>query len=175
VTVTWQPAAPTPPVNTAYHVYEVDGPSQTLLTPKPVAEDQYADSRMTWGATRCYSVRAIETVDALTVESEASPPACVMLADTFPPAAPKGLQAVATEGVINLIWDANTEADLDGYILLRGPAPGDELVPITTALIRETAFQDRVPPGQRFVYALQAVDRSGNLSPFSVRTEESAR
>ena len=67
------------------------------------------------------------------------------------------------------------EADLDGYILLRGPAPGDELIPIGGALIRETAFQDRVPSGQRFVYALQAVDRFGNLSPFSARIEETAR
>jgi hypothetical protein len=85
------------------------------------------------------------------------------------------LRAVASEGIINLIWDANVEADLDGYFLLRGPAPGDELIPITTTAMRETAFEDRVPPGTRFVYAVQAVDRSGNLSPLSGRIEETAR
>jgi hypothetical protein len=74
-----------------------------------------------------------------------------------------------------LIWDANAEADLDGYFLLRGPAPGDELIPISTTAMRETAFEDRVPPGMRFVYAVQAVDRSGNLSPVSGRIEETAR
>ena len=98
------------------------------LTKTPIAETQYTDTRLTWGATRCYAVRSVETVDALTVESEATPPSCVTLADTFPPAAPKGLQAVATEGVINLIWDPNAETDLDGYILLRAVSPGDELV-----------------------------------------------
>jgi hypothetical protein len=77
--------------------------------------------------------------------------------------------------VINLIWDANTEPDLDGYVLLRAPAPGDELIPVTTALVRETAFADMVPPGMRYVYALQAVDRSGNLSAISAPTEETAR
>ncbi len=85
------------------------------------------------------------------------------------------MQAVATEGVINLIWDANTEADLDGYILLRAMAPGDELIPIMTSLLHETAYQDPVPAGVRFVYAIQAVDRAGNLSPISERVEEAAR
>jgi hypothetical protein len=175
VTVTWPPV-PSPETGAVtYNVYEVVEPSETRLTTKPVADAQYVDSRMTWGATRCYHVRSIAVVAALSVESEASPPACVSLVDHFPPAAPKGLQAVATEGLISLIWDANAEADLDGYILLRGPAPGDELIPVTTALIRETAFQDPVPSGQRYVYAVQAVDRSGNLSPISARTEETAR
>jgi hypothetical protein len=175
VTVSWPAVPPNPPTAVGYNVYEATEPTPTLLTPKPLADAQYLDSRMTWGATRCYHVRSVETIERLAVESDSSPAACVTLVDRFPPAAPKGLQAVATEGVINLIWDANTEADLDGYILLRGPAPGDELIPITGALIHETAFQDPVPSGQRLVYALQAVDRSGNLSPFSARIEETAR
>jgi len=179
VAVQWPPAAPetghVAGSEVGYHVYEVTGPSETPLTQTPLTESTYADSRMTWGATRCYSIRSVETVDALTVESEATEPVCVVLTDTFPPAAPRGLQAVASEGVINLIWDANTEPDLDGYHLLRGPVPGDELVPVTAAVIRETAFEDRVPSGMRYVYALQAVDRSGNVSPISERTEETAR
>ncbi len=179
VVVQWPPAAQEAEnvagFKVGYHVYEVTGPSETPLTKKPLVEPTYSDSRITWGATRCYRVRAVETVDALTVESEGTEPVCVVLTDRFPPAAPKGLQAVASEGVINLIWDANTEPDLDGYYLLRGPVPGDELVPVTTALIRETAFRDPVPSGMRFVYALQAVDRAGNLGPISVPTEETAR
>jgi fibronectin type 3 domain-containing protein len=159
----------------AYQVYEVSAASETQLTSSPTSETQYTDARMTWGATRCYAVRSVETVDRLAVESEATPPACVTLVDTFPPAAPKELQAVATEGVINLIWDANTEADLDGYILLRGAAPGGELAPIRPELIRETAFQDRVPAGVRYIYALEAVDKAGNASPPSERIEEAAR
>ena len=170
VTVTWPPG---PPV--AYHVYEVTGSSHTPLTKSPTSETQYADARMTWGATRCYAVRSVETVEALAVESEATPPACVTLVDMFPPAAPRGLQAVTTEGVINLIWDANTETDLDGYILLRAIAPGDELAPITPSPIRETAFQDRVPAGVRYAYALKAVDTAGNASEPSERIEETAR
>jgi hypothetical protein len=120
-------------------------------------------------------VRSVESADGLVVESERSEPGCVTLTDTFPPRPPTGLRAVASAGAINLIWDANAEADLEGYFLLRGPAPGDELIPISTTAMRETAFEDRVPPGMRFVYAVQAVDRSGNLSPLSGRIEETAR
>ena len=186
VTVTWPPGppglpgppgSPGPPVaSVAYHVYDVSESSQAQLTGSPTSEMQYTDARMmTWGATRCYAVRSVEIVDRLTVESETSPPSCVMLADRFSPAEPRGLQAVATEGAIHLIWDANAEADLDGYILLRAIAPGGELVPIRPSPIRETAFQDRVPAGVGYVYALKAVDKTGNASQPSERIEETAR
>jgi hypothetical protein len=130
---------------------------------------------MTWGTRRCYGVRAVVTIGALAVESDETAPVCVVLTDTFPPAAPKGLQAVASDGVINLIWDANTEADLDGYVLLRGIAPSVELTPVTPMPIHETAFQDHVPAGVRYVYAVTAVDKAGNVSAPSERTEETAR
>jgi hypothetical protein len=130
---------------------------------------------MTWGAKRCYGIRTVATLESLALESEISDAACVTLVDTFPPAPPKAPQAVATEGVISLIWDANTEADLEGYFLLRAVAPGDEMIPVMTAPIKETSFQDPVPPGMRYVYAIQAVDRAGNLSQMSPRTEETSR
>jgi len=175
VTVTWTPPSTAAALPLAYNVYEIALSGETRLTKAPLADPPYADMRMAWGATRCYGVRAVESADGLVVESERSEPACVTLTDTFPPGPPTGLRAVASEGIINLIWDANAEADLDGYFLLRGPAPGDELIPISTTAMRETAFEDRVPPGMRFVYAVQAVDRSGNLSPLSGRIEETAR
>jgi hypothetical protein len=175
VTVQWIAAGQNEVDDVGYHVYEVEGSSETRLTKEPTTEAQFADSRMVWGATRCYGVRSVETVGAFAVESEATEPACVTLTDTFPPAPPKGLQAVASEGAISLIWDANTEADLEGYFLLRAKVPDEELAPIMTSPIRETAFQDRVPSGARHVYGVQAVDRFGNRSAISERTEETAR
>jgi predicted small lipoprotein YifL len=170
IVLKWAPAP-----SGAYNVYEATGPSLSQLTKSPIAEAEYTDRRMTWGATRCYAIRSVETVGALAVESDATPPACVTLADTFPPAPPKGLQAVATEGLINLIWDPNTESDLDGYLLFRSNAPGGELAAITPTPIRETAFQDRVPSGVRYTYALKAVDKAGNASDLSERVDETAR
>jgi len=148
----------------------------TQLTKAPIEETRYTDSRMTWGANRCYVVRAVEIIDVLMVESGRTAPTCVMLVDTFPPAAPKGLQAVASgEGAINLIWDASPEADLDGYIVSRGAAPGGALAPITPAPIHGTTFSDSAQPGVRYIYVVQAVDKAGNASPPSAPVEETAR
>jgi hypothetical protein len=194
ITVTWRPSAtaavlqepasddllPTRPFGitpsrVAYHVYEKPQTGEeTLLTRSPVTQPQYSDSRLTWGATRCYVVRTVQIVDALSVESEASAPTCTKLVDTFPPAAPMGLNAVAAAGEINLIWDPNPEADLDGYIVLRGPTAA-MLMRITPMPIHDTTFHDTVPAGTRYVYAVQAVDKAGNTSSMSAPIEETAR
>ena len=80
--------------------------------------------------------------------------------------------------MINLIWDANVETDLAGYIVLRGEAPGDTLQPITKEPVTVTSYRDEsVRPGTRYVYAVVAVDRAvpRNNSPQSNRAEETAR
>jgi hypothetical protein len=120
-------------------------------------------------------VRALVTVDDVSVEGNESPVTCVMLTDTFPPAAPVGLQAVPSDAAINLIWDPNSEKDLRGYVVLRGRASAESLEPVTPEPIQETSFQDKVQPGVRYAYAVRAVDTAGNLSPVSARVEETAR
>ena len=156
----------------SYNLYDAD--THQLLNDKPIRENGYEDTRMTWGTNRCYLVRAVEFVAKLPIESEATGPVCEMLVDRFPPAAPKGVNAVATEGAINLIWDPNSEADLAGYYVLR--AIGDEpLQRITPEPVTEASFFDNVQRGLRFTYAVQAVDKAGNVSPTSERVEESAR
>jgi hypothetical protein len=147
---------------------------EVRLTRSPIALTAYEDNRMDWGKTRCYAVRALETIAGQTLESDAAQPVCVTLKDTFPPAAPKNLQPVASEGVISLIWEPNSEADLAGYVVLRGSAPAT-LEPITPAPITATVFEDKVPAGTRYVYGVRAVDRAGNLSPTSNTVEDAAR
>jgi len=161
----------------AYHVYEVSPGSanEARLTATPLVGTQYLDTRMTWGATRCYVVRAVLNREALAVEGDGTAPACVTLADTFPPAAPTGLQAVAGEATISLIWDANGEMDLDGYIVLRAARPGAVLMPITAGPIHETTFRDTVQAGVVYLYAVAAVDKTGNVSAPSTHVEETAR
>jgi hypothetical protein len=163
---------------TTYNVYQVSEetpPVLTRLTANAVAVPRFADSRIEWGQRRCYVVRAVVTVDDASLEGDESPPSCVTLTDTFPPAAPVGLQAVPSEATINLIWDANTEPDLRGYIVLRGPVSADTLEPLTPEPIQETSYQDKVQTGIRFAYAVRAVDTAGNLSVPSARVEETAR
>jgi hypothetical protein len=157
----------------AYNVY--DSATGVRLTSAPVEALEYEDSRIEWGATRCYAVRAVEVVGGSTLESEAGEPRCEKLMDTFAPAAPKGLSGIPTDGAINLIWEPNAETDLAGYQVLRGRLPDARLEPVTPSPIPDTSFLDNVPPGVRFVYVVVAVDRAGNRSASSNQVEESAR
>jgi hypothetical protein len=171
VTYNVYPVAPSPPAGTA-------PAAPTPLNEKPLAETTFTHEGAAPDQEQCFLVRSVATVGTMTVESDASAPICVTPADTFPPTAPTGLAAVSGPGVINLIWDANTDADLAGYVVLRGEAPGDTLQPLTPQPIRETRYVDRaVQPGVAYVYAVVAVDRAAtpNRSALSNKVQETAR
>jgi len=173
---------------TTYHVYDVTpvttGPDPYAITlPKPVTAapvlaTEYVLKGVGFNAERCFEVRPIDTVFGSVVIGPASPRTCVTPLDTFPPVAPKNLAAIAGSGVINLIWDANAEGDLAGYIVLRGEAPGDTLQALTPEPVTVTSYRDEsVRAGTRYVYVVVAVDRAmpQNVSPQSNRAEETAR
>jgi hypothetical protein len=160
----------------AYNVYDASNPGAVLkLTQKPVDATTYSDPRITWGQKRCYTIVTAETIDGTTIESEAPPPECKTLVDTFPPAAPKNLNSISGEGAINLIWEPNSEPDLAGYIILRGVDPAQTLEPITPSPIVEPSFRDNVQPGIAYVYAVRAVDKAGNTGEPSARVVDTAR
>jgi hypothetical protein len=173
---------------TTYNIYEVlPAPAEAEpfstrlpapLTPAPLRDTEYAMKGVSFGVERCFEVRPVDQVFGATVIGPASPRTCYTAADTFPPVAPKSLAAIAGAGVINLIWDANTEPDLAGYIVLRGEAPGDTLQPITKEPVTAASYRDdTVRVGTRYVYAVIAVDRATppNASLQSNRAEETAR
>jgi hypothetical protein len=187
VTVTWQPPASTSDEapGVLYNVYAVPAAGSAPvgvpirapvpLNAKPLDVTTFAHEGAAPGTEQCFVVRSVATVGT---ESDPSDPICVTPSDVFPPAAPKNLQAVGSAGVISLIWDANTETDLAGYLVLRGEAPGDTLQPLTPAPLKETRYQDRATkPGVTYVYAIVAVDRATppNRSGASNRVQETAR
>jgi len=152
------------------------GPPPSPLNSQPLEVTSYSDTRITWGQERCYVIRTIDTYDKLTIDSVPSPATCVTLKDTFPPAAPRGLQAVAASGAISLIWEPNTESDLAGYLVLRAVAPDGRPVPITSAPIQDTTYRDAtVTPGVRYIYTIVAVDTAKNHSKPSQPVLETAQ
>ncbi len=174
ILLTWLP--PVAEGSVAFNVYKVGG-SDPINT-APVSEGKYERSGVEFGTEECFVVRSVQKVGGIDLESDLSTPACVTPRDTFPPAVPKGLTAVAGAGTMNLSWDANTEADLAGYLVLRGEAPGDTLQPLTAAPITGTSYEDKTAtPGVRYVYAIVAVDKASppNRSGESTRVEETAR
>ena len=176
VTLVWLPPVGEFARPPTFNVYAGEGGAP--LNPSPLATPAFERSGVELGKEQCFVVRTVVTMGSVAVESGASERACVTPTDVFPPAAPKGLSAVAGSGVISLIWDASPESDLAGYVVLRGEAPGDTLQPLTPSPIRDTTYRDTtVKPGVRYVYAVVAADRATppNLSAQSTRVEETAR
>lgn len=175
VVLAWKPSVEAP--KAAFNVYSA---SDTIkpLNPAPLTTPKFEHAVAAIGEEQCYSVRSVRAAGAVPLEGAPSEPVCVTPKDTFAPAAPKGLAAVPTPGQISLIWDANTEADLAGYLVMRGEAGGGELQPLTPKPIRETSYRDStVTAGVRYVYAIVAVDGATppNTSDPSARVEEIAR
>jgi hypothetical protein len=154
----------------AYNVYDAG----TKLTKEPLSGPPFSDSRLVWGEKRCYEVRTLEKIGSASIESAATPEVCKTPVDTFPPGAPKSLQAIASPGAITLIWEPNTERDLAGYVVMRDSGEGD-LQPMMTTPITATSFRDDLGPGTHHIYQVRAVDKAGNRSAPSNRAEETAR
>ncbi len=179
----WQPVWPLFGYLYGFNVYELptDPGKRLPITPlnaAPLTEGGLEVPLVAFGVPRCFGVRAVEAVEGELVESDLARAVCATPVDRFAPSAPAGLVAVAEEGAISLSWDPNGEADLAGYLVLRGEAPGATLRPITPAPIAETVYRDTgVRAGVRYIYAVVAVDRATppNYSAQSARVEETAR
>ena len=151
--------------------------------PVPLGEPQsvtvYTDSEITFGTTACYAVQTLEHVNEdLEIYGDASPATCVVFTDTFPPAPPTGLIAVTDAGSINLVWNENTESDIDGYLVLRGLASDATLEPLTPEPINEPTYRDAsVVSGEQYVYQVMAVDHvvPRNVSQPSGQITQTAR
>jgi len=174
ITVSWFGPASEIPVT--FNIYKAGGSG--AINTAAVSAQTFERPGLEFGTEECFVVRTVEKVGTQDVESDLSEPACVTPKDTFAPKAPQHLSAVAAPGVISLSWDANTEADLAGYLVLRAEAPGDTLQPLTPAPIAATNFEDKTArPGVRYAYAVVAVDKATppNRSELSARVEETAR
>ncbi|CAN5852606.1 hypothetical protein BH24ACI4_BH24ACI4_00470 [soil metagenome] len=174
VVLEWTPPAAAP--DASYNIYA----GEELARPVNVSplEAVTFEHAVPFGEERCYRVRSVAISGDVLIEGTPSEPTCITPRDTFPPAAPQGLAAVPTPGQISLVWDANTEKDLAGYLVLRGDAPDGPLRALTATPIRETSYRDAaVTPGNRYIYAVVAVDTATppNTSAQSAQLEETAR
>jgi len=89
--------------------------------------------------------------------------------DNIAPAAPTGLTAVDSFGDGQIHWNANSESDLLGYVLLHDGVPvnGGSIFPDDLRLlaIATTTWLDRSLVDGEHVWVVFAIDRAGNLSP----------
>ena len=146
----------------AVYRHEGNGPPRKL-TPSLLAGLTFEDRDFEFGRAYGYFVRAVGAGTEGAVESGDSSAAEIVPRDVFPPAAPAGLAVVAVDGFVSLIWRPAKERDLDGYRVWRKEAGGPAFGALGEGLVRENTFTDRsAARGVSYVYAVSAVDRTGN-------------
>ncbi len=116
--------------------------------------------------------------ETVMVRSEPTLPIEVGMRETFPPMPPTGLVTVPglrdlgggkMAATLDLSWQPNSEADLEGYQVYRtdlGPArPEKTPRRLTAKPVQGPAYRDmEILAGERYEYRITAVDHSGNES-----------
>jgi len=157
----------TPAAPKGYNIYRAAaGKNPVLLNKAPVLAEQYEDRDFVAATTYRYFVRATISDAAPYSESADSESIEAAVKDTFAPDLPVGLTAVASAGMITLVWDANGENDLAGYNVWRREAGRTaDFVLLTPKAIAENSYSDMsVEKSVRYEYAISALDRMGNES-----------
>lgn len=96
--------------------------------------------------------------------------------DTTPPSAPVNFTGSSGNEMVELMWDASGESDLEGYNLYRSEASFSSISsmdPVNgTAKLTGTNYtDDQLHNGTTYFYRLTAVDASGNESSHSGQVE----
>jgi hypothetical protein len=132
----------------------------------------YSDSTFEFGHAYFYALRTLAEYPEALVESDDSPWAVVAPRDTFPPAAPQGLEAVAQPAAaqiparVELSWSINPEPDIAGYNIYRAiygaDSSGAAMIRLNPTLLPTPVFRDiTAQPGGHYIYQVTAVSRAG--------------
>jgi fibronectin type 3 domain-containing protein len=180
-TITWEaPKANTDgstPVNLlGYNIYRND-PKQLQTGPNPlnqgpITATQYADRTFKFGEKYVYVVRSVSLgTEGKPVESVNSNSILFTPVDEYAPAAPYRPSIGPAPGRLSIFWVANSETDLDGYLLFRSTDPNlpkGKWTQLTPVIYIKTTFTDEnVETGKTYYYYVVAVDKAGNRSPMS--------
>ncbi len=165
----------------AGYLLRIDGGTPIEL---PAATTSYQDTDVTAGATRAYELFAVDTAGNSSAPATASAatepeveeptetpspsPSPSPDADTTAPAAPADLTAAVADGAVQLSWAANTEPDLDGYLVLQDGVEVRGLASDAKAQASYTATG--LPNGTAVDFSVIAVDTAANESAPSTVT-----
>ena len=155
--------------------------TQTLVVHSRDGEDpgHAIDTSVLFNQRYRYVMERVVTLDlsGKSVEVKGTPSEAIEVStkDTFAPAVPLGLVAVAdtAAGAIDLSWTPNTDADLAAYHVYRRDLQEGSPAQRIASVNVETSFRDtEVKPERTYAYSVSAIDQSGNESKPSPEVEE---
>lgn len=80
------------------------------------------------------------------------------------PMQPMGLTATVQSASVRLDWTANNDADLDGYMVLRAKADGEDWDVIARKVPYNAFVDNSCKQGVQYKYKVKAIDKSENMS-----------
>jgi hypothetical protein len=120
---------------------------------------QWVDPTVTVGQEYEYAIRTLVGEGQRTRLSAAAGPLRLAMEDTFAPAPPERLTALGRPGGVDLFWSPGDEIDLAGYRVYRRMLPDGPWERLTAEHLTATTWVDTtVEPGERYAYAVSAVD-----------------
>jgi choice-of-anchor A domain-containing protein len=123
---------------------------------------QWNTAGLAEGSVYTLQVEAEDTFGAVGHDS------ATVTVDNVAPARPLNLQGTAAGSDVTLTWTANTEPDLDGYLMYRGERLANQTGPLVgdlkPYLIKGTTYLDKTVPDGVHDYTVIAVDLAGNQS-----------
>ncbi|HUX07774.1 MAG TPA: fibronectin type III domain-containing protein [Acidobacteriota bacterium] len=129
----------------------------------------YSEPIEKFGGKFSYGISAVYNISGFVVESAATKPLLVELQDTFPPEAPRNPRALATSDSIAISWNSSRSSDLRGYLVFKREGVESSWKRLTQQPQRGTIYRDTdIKPGITYSYRIQAIDRAGNRSEYSV-------
>jgi hypothetical protein len=155
--------------------------AQTLAVHRLDGEDpgHAIDTSALFNQRYRYVLERVATLELAgkSVEVQGAPSEAIEVStkDTFAPAVPQGLVAVAdtAAGAIDLSWTPDTDSDLAAYHVYRRDVQGGSPAQRIASLSVETSFRDTgVQPEHTYAYSVSAIDQSGNESKPSPEVEE---
>ena len=158
-----------PPILGGYNIYRFQEKGEPLLiNSKILTENKFDDKKFEFDNTYIYFVRTVSSESLPYLESTDSETVEVQAKDTFAPAAPKGLVAIAGRTFITLSWNLNLEKDLSGYKVWRKIVDSNNIKLLTKNEIQQNSYTDyEVEVEIRYEYEVSAYDDHGNESPKS--------
>jgi hypothetical protein len=126
-----------------------------------VSTAEYSDLEFRFGEVHSYRVQSISRDADPLILSPFSNTLRIIPRDDFPPATPQNITAFVLEGKVQILWDENKEADLEGYFLYSG-TDVNRLKRSSSSITINRYVDESVVPGQTYYYQISAVDQVGN-------------